>query len=209
MADQDAAPSPEEMLRLIEEQQAAAMRRFVPDPRLMYVPWGVAWFIGFGTLFLGQGLAGDGSGPLPITWQAGLAVLWGTQIIAFVLMVIALLRSGGHIKGQSETRGAMYGLAWFVGFNAMGVIGARFSALLPSEMIGPFYTALFMFVAGLLYMAGGAVYRLWPQFLLGVWVVALDVAGTVLGGGWIYLLLAVLGGGGAVATGLWLRWRQG
>ncbi|MFI6531876.1 hypothetical protein ACIBHY_05465 [Nonomuraea sp. NPDC050547] len=205
MTDHEATPSPEEMLRLIEQQQTAAMRRFLPDPLLMYVPWGVSWFIGFGTLFLGQGLQGDGNGLLPITWQVGLAVLWGTQIIAFVLMIIALLRSGGHIKGESETRGAMYGLAWFVGFNAMGVIAARFVPHLQEDTIGPFYTSLFMLVAGLLYMAGGAIYRLWPQFLLGVWVTVVDVVGTVLGGGWIYLLLAVLGGGGAVTTGLWLR----
>ncbi|MFE0156220.1 hypothetical protein ACFWY5_54445 [Nonomuraea sp. NPDC059007] len=208
MNDDEPAPSPEEMLRLIEQQQTAAMRRFLPDPLLMYVPWGAAWFIGFGTLFLGQGLQGDGNGLLPITWQVGLSVLWATQIIAFVLMVIAVLRSGGHIKGESETRGAMYGLAWFIGFNAMGIIATRFVPHLQEDTIGPFYTALFMLVAGLLYMAGGAIYRLWPQFLLGVWVVVVDVVGTVLGGGWIYLLLAVLGGGGAVATGLWLRWRR-
>ncbi|MBB5077637.1 hypothetical protein [Nonomuraea endophytica] len=205
MTDDEAPPTPAEMLRLIEEQQTAAMRRFIPDPLLMYVPWGVAWFVGFGTLFLGQGLAGDGNGLLPITWQVGLAVLWATQIIAFVFMIIALLRAGGHIKGESEARGAMYGLAWFIGFNAMGILATRFVPLLPQDTIGPFYTSLFMLVAGLLYMAGGAVYRLWPQFLLGVWVVVVDVVGTVLGGGWIYLLLAVLGGGGAVTTGLWLR----
>ena len=58
--DDDAAPvSAAESLRLIEAQRAATERSLTPDPRLIYWPWGVAWLVGFGLLFLRYGPDGQ------------------------------------------------------------------------------------------------------------------------------------------------------
>jgi len=40
---------------MIQAQQAATRRSLEPDPRLIYWPWGFAWLIGFGLLFLRHG----------------------------------------------------------------------------------------------------------------------------------------------------------
>ncbi|WP_327085216.1 hypothetical protein OIE66_22960 [Nonomuraea sp. NBC_01738] len=206
MTDDERAPSPEEMLRLIEEQQAAASRRFIPDPLLLYVPWGVAWLIGFGMFFLTYGFDGEGIVQLP--WEVSLAVLMGCQLMALGLLVLATARSGAHVRGESEQRGAMYGMTWFVGMSAVGLIGSRFADYLPDEQVSLLFTAFLMLMVGVLYMAGGAMYRHWGQFFLGIWVAVIDLIGVTLGPGWHPLLMAVLVGGGAIVAGCWMKWRR-
>src|SRR5436190_732285 len=44
--------SPAESLRLIAEERATATRELIPDIRLLSWPWGIAWLVGFGLLFL-------------------------------------------------------------------------------------------------------------------------------------------------------------
>ncbi|MFI6502636.1 hypothetical protein [Nonomuraea typhae] len=207
MVDDEAPASPEETLRLIERQHAATLRLLIPNPLLVYLPWGVAWLAGFGVLFLGAGVSGEG-GPLPITWQTGLAVLWGSQLIAIVLMTMAIFRSGSMVRGSSGHRGAMYGITWMLAMIAVSVLGTRFVVQLPPEEIGPFYTGYYMLAVGILYAVGGAVFGEWAMFVLGAWILAVDVVGVALGGGLIYLLMAVLGGGGVIVTGLLLWWRR-
>jgi hypothetical protein len=48
------------------------------------------------------------------------------------------------------------------------------------------------------------------MFVLGVWITVLNIAGVLAGPGWHSLLIAVLGGGGMLGTGVvfWLRSRR-
>ena len=53
MGDEDETPfNAADTLRLIEEQRSTTQRSLTPDPRLLYWPWGFAWLVGFGLLFL-------------------------------------------------------------------------------------------------------------------------------------------------------------
>ena len=60
----DVPPSLDDSLRLIREGQATAARLIQPNPLTIYVPWGVAWFVGYGLLFLRYG-AGQILGGMP------------------------------------------------------------------------------------------------------------------------------------------------
>src|SRR5688500_16009952 len=102
---------PAETLRLIGVQRAEAARRLNPDLRLYYWPWGAAWLIGFGLLFLRFGPDGRVFVNLPP---------WLPLTSLFVLLLAAAAVSGtagvkayGQIVGDSSRRGAWYGYAWF------------------------------------------------------------------------------------------------
>ncbi|GAA0941980.1 hypothetical protein [Nonomuraea longicatena] len=203
----DQADRPEEILRLIESQQALAIRRFTPDPLLAFSSWGVAWLVGFGAFFLRHGL--DGQAIVPIPLPVAIAVLMSSLMIAGGCMAYALHRSGGQIRGRSAQLGIVYGLSWAVGMICANMIAARFvSAIQDEALISLLFAATAMLVTGLLYIAGGALFDSWAFTGLGVWVSAVNLVGAMIGPGWHALLVAVLCGGGAIALGLWLRARR-
>ncbi|MGW4473267.1 hypothetical protein [Nonomuraea sp. NPDC004354] len=204
MDDEDLSPA--EMMRLIEEQSAAATRRLQPDPLLLYAPWGVAWMAGFGAFFLAHGL--DGRPLAPISWQLALAVLMGGQLLAGAFLFWCARASGLKTRGVTTQRGMMYGYAWFVAMMAMGLILSRFAPMIPRDEVSLLYAAVSMLVVATLYMAGGAVWREWPMFFLGVWTAVVDAAGAALGPGWHALLISLLVGGAFLVTGIVLRRRR-
>ncbi|MFE3455341.1 hypothetical protein ACFXJ8_41145 [Nonomuraea sp. NPDC059194] len=204
MDDEDLSPA--EMMRLIEEQAATAQRRLQPDPLFIYAPWGLAWLIGFGAFFLHYGL--DGRPVAPISWQLALAVLMGSQLLAGAFMFQTTRTAGVQIRGESAQRGMMYGYAWFVGMLSMGLIVGHFTPLLPRDQVGLLYASVSLLVVAVLYMAGGAVWREWPMFFLGVWTAVVNAAGTTLGPGWHALMISLLVGGGFFVTGIVLRRRR-
>ncbi|GLW06656.1 hypothetical protein Misp01_17860 [Microtetraspora sp. NBRC 13810] len=205
--DEDLPLTPEETLRLIERQSAEATRRLTGDPLLYYWPWGLAWFAGFGALFLHYGLSGEPYAP--ISMAVALAVLFGAMAVAMTFTIWVSVRSGTHIRGGSQERGMMYGLCWSVGFIGVGLICSRFGRpdwLQPQE-IGLLWASVSLLLVGVLFMAGAAVFREWPMFFIGVAVSVLNLIGTAAGAGWHALLVSVLGGGGFLATGVVLRRR--
>jgi hypothetical protein len=207
MADDERAPSPEEMMRLIEEQSSAMAKSLRGEPLLLYAPWGVAWLLGFGALFLRYGLDGVPDGP--ISPGQALAVLLGTQVVAGAFTGFAMSRIGRGVRGESSAKGTMYGLSWMAGVILMWVICMHFTFTfkLPEAELSLLWAACFLTVPALLYMTGGAVWTNWPMFFMGAWIAAVDGAGVLLGIGWHTLLSAVLLGAGQIAFGFWLRRR--
>ncbi|MER6951102.1 hypothetical protein ABT294_44530 [Nonomuraea sp. NPDC000554] len=205
MTDDEQAPSPEETLRLIEEQHAATVRRLKGDPLTQYLPWGVAWLLGFTALFLHYGP--DGRPLAPITQMQAVGVLMLAQVVAGAVVAYGITKASALVRGQSTARGAMYGYAWFAGMALMILIAIRLSPLLPPDESGLLWASVSLLVVGVLYMAGGAIWLDWPTFFVGTWVVAVDGLGVLLGPAWHALLVAVLLGGGFIAVSLWLRWR--
>ncbi|MFI7441744.1 transporter [Nonomuraea indica] len=204
--DGEPAPSPEEMLRLIERQRADTVRRLKGDPRLLYAPWGVAWLLGFGTLFLHYGLGGEPY--LAISQMQAVGVMLSLQVLAGGVAAYGITRMSGQVRGDSSARGTMYGYAWFAGMVLMAVVASRMSPQLPPEESGLLWAAASMLVVGVLYMAGGAIWLDWSMFFVGVCVLAVNAVGVVLGAGWHALLSSVLLGGGFVVVSFWL-WRRG
>ncbi|MEU4577382.1 hypothetical protein ACBI99_22935 [Nonomuraea sp. ATR24] len=203
--DGERIPSPEETLRVIEQQRAATARALQPNPLRMYVPWGVAWLVGFTAFFLHYGLHGESYAP--IGQMQALTVLMVAQIVAGSVAAYEIVRMSGHTRGDNQARGTMYGYTWFAGMVLMILIAMRVSPLLPPELSGLLWAGGMLTVVAILYMAGGALWLQWPMFFLGVWIAAVNGVGVLVGAGWHALLTAVLLGGGQIAVGLWL-WRR-
>jgi hypothetical protein len=197
------APSPEETLRLIAEQQAMTIKRLWGDPLLMFVPWGVAWLLGFTCYFLHYGLSGKSY--VPISADQALAVLMITQVVAGALTAYEITRTNSGVRGESSARNLMYSCTWTAGFVLIVVLCVRLSPMLPPQEAGLLWAGASLLVVGLLYMAGGTIWLWRPMFFMGTAVVAVDAVGVALGPGWHALLAAVLLGGGQIVAGLLLR----
>jgi hypothetical protein len=205
MANDNPAPSPEEMLRVIEERSVATAKMLFPNPALLYVPWGVAWLLGFTAFFLSYGL--DGRPYAPISPMQALAVLMGAQLVAGAVTSYGLVRMNRPVRGDSTARGAMYGYSWFAGMLLVTVIATRITPMLPPAERGLVWAGASMTVVALLYMAGGAIWLNWPMFFVGSWVAGVNALGILLGPGWHALLTAVLVGGGFIAVAAFQRRR--
>ncbi|SDR14151.1 hypothetical protein [Thermostaphylospora chromogena] len=205
--DERALP-PAEMMRLIEEQRAVAVRRLGGDPLMLYAPWGLAWLVGFGALFLHYGLSGEPY--LPISYWTALTVLFIGMAVAAAVTAYAGWKSATHLRGVSQDRGMMYGLAWPAALIMVAAIALRFGRPenLPPQEIGLLWASLSILVVATLYMAGGALWREWPIFFIGVHLFVLNLVGLVAGPGWHALLTAVGGGGGFIVAGLLMRRRR-
>jgi hypothetical protein len=206
-AEDERPPSPAEALKLIEAQQSVAAKRLVADPLLFYGPWGLAWLVGFGAIFLRSGLNGEPY--VPLSRGVALAIFGSCLLLAMVATAYNGRRFTPEVRGVSRERGMMYGLGWFVGFLAMEAIGIRFSDHLPVAEQGLLWSSLSVLVVAIMYLAGAAIWREWSMFFLGIWLALINVIGVAAGPGWHALLIAVAGGGGFLATGAFLRRRWG
>ncbi|GAA3446115.1 transporter [Planomonospora venezuelensis] len=206
MDDDERVLSPEETLRLIEQQGATAAHRLMPDPVPHYLAWGVAWFVGFGVLFLHHGLSGTPYAPVPL--GVALALLFGLMAMAMLISAMTMWQLRSPVRGVSQERGMMYGFAWGFGFFAMWMIAVRFGQLLPGSERNLLWASLSMMVVAVLYMAGGAIWLVRPMFVLGAGLAVLNAVGTAAGPGWHALLMSVGAGGGSVVAGLVLRRRM-
>lgn len=194
--DDDAAPiSAADTLRLIEEQRSTAARSLTPDPRLLYWPWGIAWLIGFGLLFLRYGPDNRILVDMP-AWLP-LSTLYALMIVAFVVSAVAGARVSRHLSGASSLIGALYGWTWFLGFGGFSALAIRVGPHLPYEWTGLLWGAGSVGIVGLMYLNGGAIWRTRDLFVLGVWITAINILGIIAGPGW-HSLVVSLGAGGAM-----------
>ncbi|MEU9834043.1 hypothetical protein AB0D67_21185 [Streptosporangium sp. NPDC048047] len=203
MDDDERVLSPQEMLRLIEQQETAAAERFTPNPVPHFLAWGVAWLAGFGALFLSYGLSGRPYAPVPI-WTA-LVVLWVLTVAALVISAATMWQLRSPVRGASQERGTRYGMAWGLGFLGVWTVGIRFGQLLPPAETGLLWAGLSMMTVAMLYVAGGAVWNDRTMYLFGAGLAVLNAAGVMAGPGWHSLLMAAGGGGGSIVAGLLLR----
>lgn len=205
--DEDAPLTPEASLQLIAEQRRTAHRRLDVDPVVLFGPWGVAWLLGYGLLFLRYGPDDRELLAMP-AWLpfVVLAILLGA---AGVVTAVAIARATRGVAGASAERGTMYVWSWFVAFTGYGMITPRFEDVLPADEFGLLMSALPVFITGILYMGGGAIWLDRDQFRLGVWLSAVNVAGVLAGPGWHSLVVAVLGGGAMTVAAIAIRRARG
>lgn len=205
MDEDEIALTPEETLRLIERQQAETVKVLKGDPLLMYLPWGAAWLIGFGTLFLSYGL--DGVPYAPISQNAAATVLMAAQLPAGAFAIFGIFRMQGNARGSLAAKSGMYLSTWIAGLVLMSTIAVRFAPMVPPTESGLLWAASSLLVVGVLYMAGGPIWMERTMFRFGLWIVAVTVVGVILGPGWHALLTAVLLGAGQIVLGIWLKVR--
>jgi hypothetical protein len=198
---------PAESLRLIHQEQANLARTLTPDPRWMYWPWGVAWLIGFGALFLRY--APDGRVLVAMPDWLPLTILGVLLISAGVVTGVVGGRAARQVAGPSSRQGLMYGLTWSLAFAGMSVVLSQFNGALPNDRLELLWGGAMVALTGALHMAGGAIWNDRHLFVLGAWTTLVNVVGISFGVGWHSLIVAVAGGGGMLLLGLigWLRAR--
>ncbi|MFI5894235.1 transporter [Actinoplanes sp. NPDC051513] len=202
MEDDDAPPA--DPLALIQRERANLERDLTPDPRLMYWPWGFAWLVGFGLLFLRFGPDGKVFVDLP-EWLP-LTVLLVLLIAAGITTGFAGGRSARQTAGPTSRQGKMYGFAWSIAFFSLSVLFTQFSGHLPDDLLSLLWAGGMVALTGALHMAGGAIWNDRQLFFLGAWTSVINVIGIVAGPGWHSLIVAVAGGGGMLLAGL--LWRS-
>jgi hypothetical protein len=192
-------------LRLIQDQRSATARRLVPDARLVYWPWGVAWLVGFGLFFLRFTLGERTLVDLP-SWLP-LTVLFVLLAAAGAIQAVANMRAYGQLRGDSARRGQWYGYAWALGSVSVYAGLGRISEHLPHDLAALLWSATAVGLTGALEMAGGAIWLDRDLFRLGVWISVINLVGAIAGPGWHALVVAVAGGGGILVAGT-LAWRR-
>lgn len=185
--------TPGQLLALVEAERASTSAAIEPDPRLLYGAWGLAWLLGFATLYVSRA----DSGPVDVApVPAGIAF--------FVLLASAMATTGVHmarrfagVRGVSSRVGAMYGWAWLIGFASYAAImGGAARAGVEDPVMGLLWSAGSGLVVGLLYLAGGALWQDRVQYGLGAWILLISGAGALAGTPGIYLVMSLAGGGG-------------
>jgi hypothetical protein len=195
----------EESLAVIERQRAEVCHRLRVNPALFFWPWGVAYLLGFGSIY--------GTDPLlPIAGSVAAvitAVLFGA---AMVVSVVYGARAGRGIHGPSRMVGAMYGWSWTLGFLALVAINIGLTRLgLSQEAVSLLWSGTSLVLVGVLYLAGGALWQDRFQYGLGVWMLLTGAGSVFAGVPGNFAVLAVAGGGGLLVTAGYftLRRRRG
>jgi hypothetical protein len=192
--------SPADSMALIDAHQASRLRAGHLGAALLCGVWGVVYLVGWGAFYL----SGEHVVPALVA-----------EIMTGVLMVGAIVfsgwfgvRSGQGVRGPSQVGGAMYGFSWTIGFIALTVVnvGLR-NAGLSGDQVTLLWSGSALLVVGLLYLAGGAMLRSWPQYVVGAWTMIAGAVSVDVGVPNNFLVLSLAGGGGFLAQAVYYTWR--
>lgn len=192
-----------ESLALIEQQRSRVDRDLDVNVALLYGAWGVAWTLGFASFYL------IGSGEVDAPWWAAGLLNFGLLGAAIAVTSVHSARVARGVRGVSAEIGTMYGLAWTLGFVAMAAVNVGLTRLgLTDEQVAALWPAASLLVVGLLYLAGGALWRDRFQYGLGIWILVTDAVSVFAGVPGNYLVLSIAGGGGFLAAAAWFGVRR-
>jgi hypothetical protein len=195
VGDPEVPPSVQDALGIIQRQQQVAAAQIEPNARLLYGVWGLAWLLGFGAFYL----IVDAIIVAPL-WVAG-AVFSALLAAAGAISGIHIARRVQGVRGTDSITGKMYGFAWLLSMVGLGAFlgGAVDLGIAPPAQAALFAGA-FPFLVGVLYLAGGAIWRDRFQYGMGVWIILAAAASPFVGVPANYLVLAFGGGGGLLAA---------
>ena len=209
-ASDDAPLDPAGMLELLERQQSDVHRRTAKLIPWILFAWGVTWLVGYGALWLVDGLGPAFSLPLGVA----VAVFVGLMAVSVALSAVLGGLSGRGMKAskQSNFTGAVFGCTCSVAFLAIYVVGAQLSALgMPAEVANVYFPVMYTLIIGILYLLAGAIWRAVPSVVLGGLLAAVALAAGFSAYPTPYLVIAVAGGGvflaGGLVIALWVRGR--
>lgn len=179
------------MLELIDSQRRSTQSRLVRDYTVLLIVWAAAWAVGFGALWFARDIGGVPLLPTVAAW-----VIFGLSLATAVAWSItAGVRSAGSgIRGGSQLQGALYGWSWTISMIAAWLlITALQRAGLSQELANLLYPGLFVMLVGVLYLAGGALWRSPVQYVLGIVLIAVAIGATFVGLPYNFLVFATAG----------------
>lgn len=192
-------------LALIAEQRAGAARSLRPSPATMLAAWGVAWTAGFGAFYL----AAAGGAALAMPAWAAAALLCGCCLAAAGVTAREVFRAGRGVAGASRAVSAGYGSAWVLAFAAVDAFdfGLERQGLPPADasLLWPGSAVL---VCGILYLAGGLLWRDRLHYGVGAWTVLVAAGGVAAGVPGNFAVMSLAGGGGLLAAAAVARRRD-
>ena len=180
----------EEALAAIQSMMKKTRRAISSSGAYMFLfIWGVVWLLGFlSSQFLPNQIAG-------YIWM-------GLDILGGVISAIVGIRMGRGVRSSSPvTSGKRIGIFWFLlFFYAVATVAVSWPA--DGKQLA-MYIILFVMVGWLAMGLLLSFASVWPGFA----ITALALIGYFLLPSIFYLWMAVLGGGGMIALGLYIRSR--
>ena len=189
--------APQELLELIRDQHEHAARGLYVAPAGILASWGVAWAVGFGACYVAS--PGARWHFLP-PWAAAV-VLIALSAVAVAVVITQTARRGRGVQGPSRTVSAWYGWSWPLAFAGVFALNIGLSQHgLPASLAPLLWPGSSAVVAGVLYLAGGALFTDRIQYGLGAWMLAVGAGSVQAGWPANFAILALAGGGGFLAA---------
>lgn len=191
--DGDAAPlSAAASMELIERERQSVARRLGVNQAPIFAVWGVTFLVGWGACYL----AAPG-GPRVLAVSAAIPIVVVLYLVAIAVPIVLGARAARGVRGPSRLTGAMYGWAWALGFLSLAAIntGLTRQGLAPAT-VSLLWTGTAQLVTGLIYLAGGMLWRDRVHYALGVWMLVVAAGSVFAGMPGDFLVLALAGGGG-------------
>lgn len=191
--DEDSPLSAGESLALIELQQREVHRRLEVNVALFYGPWGAAYLLGFGSVFLTY----PSAVPLRLPGEVAAVITGVLFAAAMVVSVVTGTRAARGLRGPSWVAGAMYGWSWTLGFGALTAVNIGITRLgLPDGAVTLLWSGSSLLLVGVLYLAGGALWQDRFQYGLGVWMLVTGAGSVFAGVPGNFAVVSLAGGGG-------------
>jgi hypothetical protein len=200
--DDDAPLDPAAMYALMQNQQRSIetqMGAFVP---YITLAWGLTWLVGFGALWLIDGLQPAFSLPLAVA----VPIFIGTILISGGFSAWLGIRSGRGMRGNTASAftGTVYGITWSIGAFALGVLGSGLQSQgMTAEVANFYYPSAYVLFAGIMYIIAAAIWHAIPSLIGGCWLVVIAVAAPFFGYPGHYLFLALAGGFAFIALSIY------
>ena len=189
--------SPQELLELIRTQHETAARDLYVAPAGILASWGGAWTLGFGAFYLASPRARWHVLPL---WAAAV-ILITLSAVAVAVVITQTARRGRGVQGPSRTAAARYGWSWPLAFAGVFALNIGLSQHgLPASLAPLLWPGSCAVVAGVLYLAGGALFSDRVQYALGAWMLAVGAGSVQASWPANFAVLALAGGGGFLAA---------
>jgi hypothetical protein len=198
--DDGPAPDPREMHALMEDQRRVTLDAQTSFVWIIEVSWGVAWLLGYGALWLI-----DGSDRVSLPLPAAVGIFAGLLALAAALTIVVSIRGSAGVAAsqQSAWQGRVYGISWSVAMVSVYVLGIGLARNgMSEELAAIFLPSGFSFVAGLMLLSTAALFQSRSSLLLGSILVLVALAAPFAGYPGNYLVMAVLGGGAYLVTGV-------
>ncbi|MFT2690554.1 hypothetical protein [Clavibacter zhangzhiyongii] len=198
--DDGPAPDPRAMHALMEDQRRVAVDAQTSFVWIMEVVWGVAWILGYTALWLI-----DGSDAVSLPLPVAVGIFAGLIGVGVVVSIVLGIRgsTGLATTGEARWQGRVYGISWSVAMTSVYVlgIGLAFNGA-TDETMAIFYPSGFSFVAGMMLLSTAALFHSRTSLLLGSILVVAALAAPFAGYPGNYLVMAVVGGGAYLVTGI-------